>query len=397
MLILKLWNYIMGYVIILVEGNSIEKFINICVQKRILIWDIQKAGPASARMKMALKHFRKVRAPARAARCRVSLVSKVGLPFLLRRYRKRKTFILGAFVCLILFNILISFIWIVEIDGNKNTSDEEINAVLLKHGIRPGILKYNVNTDNIANALMLEIDELSWTGVSVRGTKLKVSVRERRIPPELVDTDEPCNIIAAKDGMIESIYTQKGTALVKEGDTVIKGQVLVSGVLKNKHDENDIKLVHALAEVRARTWYEGSASVEDTVVEEYRTGDEEKLYYIELFNRRYKLPFQKLSFDRCEKLETVNRLSLGNDLVMPFGFITEHYFETGTRIRKLSEEEAQQRAADRAYALALDKVPIEADIRSTSLNYKYDKDGKSTAIVIIECIENIGMKSKIGG
>lgn len=37
---LALWNYIRGYVIIYVTGFSVERFINMAVNKGIFIWDV---------------------------------------------------------------------------------------------------------------------------------------------------------------------------------------------------------------------------------------------------------------------------------------------------------------------------------------------------------------------
>ena len=39
------------------------------------------------------------------------------------------------------------------------------------------------------------------------------------MPPEL-EQNEPCDIIASKDGIIEEILPFKGEAMVKPGDTV---------------------------------------------------------------------------------------------------------------------------------------------------------------------------------
>ena len=37
---LALWNYLRGYVIIYVTGFSVERFINLAVNRGIFIWDI---------------------------------------------------------------------------------------------------------------------------------------------------------------------------------------------------------------------------------------------------------------------------------------------------------------------------------------------------------------------
>ena len=58
MFLLHLWNYIRGYVIIVVTGKSVERFINICSKPRILLWDIERRDNESAVMKMSLRGFK---------------------------------------------------------------------------------------------------------------------------------------------------------------------------------------------------------------------------------------------------------------------------------------------------------------------------------------------------
>ena len=55
MFLVHLWNYIRGYVIIIVTGRSIERFINICSKRQILLWDIVRADMDSASMKASIR------------------------------------------------------------------------------------------------------------------------------------------------------------------------------------------------------------------------------------------------------------------------------------------------------------------------------------------------------
>ena len=56
MLFIRILNYIKGYLIITINGVFAERFINICVHRNILIWDVsRKNGGIMA--KMARKDF----------------------------------------------------------------------------------------------------------------------------------------------------------------------------------------------------------------------------------------------------------------------------------------------------------------------------------------------------
>ena len=89
MFLVYLWNYIRGYVIITVTGRNIERFINICSRRNILLWEIIRINQDSAQMKASIRGFKHMRPAARKSRCKVR-ISRCGLPFKFSRFRRRK-------------------------------------------------------------------------------------------------------------------------------------------------------------------------------------------------------------------------------------------------------------------------------------------------------------------
>ena len=61
MLLFRLWNYIRGYVIIVVEGYFLEKFVNICTRRQILLFDISRQKNSKMTLKVSIKGFRMLR------------------------------------------------------------------------------------------------------------------------------------------------------------------------------------------------------------------------------------------------------------------------------------------------------------------------------------------------
>jgi similar to stage IV sporulation protein len=120
---------------------------------------------------------------------------------------------------------------------------------LAGYGIKPGTVKYGIDTKKLAGSLMLDIKELSWVGVTVKGTKVKIQVDERFLPPPMVPKTEPCNIVARRDGIIKSIVSKAGFDVAKAGDTVAKGQLLVTGVVPGRDEKAQTTLVHAVSTV----------------------------------------------------------------------------------------------------------------------------------------------------
>ncbi|HOJ81112.1 MAG TPA: sporulation protein YqfD, partial [Clostridiales bacterium] len=228
-MLFRLWNYLRGYVIIIVEGFFIEKFINICARRRIHLWDVRIQRERRVTARVSISGFRLIRPVARKTGCRVRLLKKRGLPFVFSKYRRRKAFFAGAVLFVVLINVLASFVWSIEITGNEKLDTVFLENVLAANGIKTGALKYRIDTRRAVDRMMLEIDRLSWISINIKGTKVKVQVREREDIPEIVPRHIPCDIIARKDGIIRQVIAKEGIEAVAEGDTVKKGQVLISG------------------------------------------------------------------------------------------------------------------------------------------------------------------------
>lgn len=399
MLLLRLWNYLRGYVIIVVEGYFLEKFINICTHRQLLLWNIRWLKNSRMTMKISINGFKTLRPIAFKTKCRVHIIDKKGLPFILHRYKKRKTFVFGVLVFLAFFFFMTSFVWDVSISGNNNVKSELLLEQLAQSGIRPGALKFGINTAKAADQLMLEINELSRISIAVKGTRVLVDVGERVKPPELINKNIPCNIVAVKDGIITSIMAKEGLEVVKVGQTVIKGQILITGIIENKYDNKEMKplIVHSIGIVKARTWYEASAPVELKKLETRRTGREKDLYTFFIFARKIKLFQGKVPFSNCEHIEIKNNLSIGKNMIMPIGIIRDKYFEYEIAENEINIDEARTIAANKAMKLALDQIPPSVKIVKKDVSIVQGDSGISTATAIVECIEDIGATQEIGG
>lgn len=398
MLLLRLWNFLRGYVIILVEGYFIERFINICTRRQLFLWDIKRSGDTTATLKISIKGFKMLRPIAKKTHSRVRLVSKNGMPFILNKYKKRKAFVFGAFLFLLLINVVASFIWDVEVTGNQEVGRTKIVQELDNLGIRAGTLKYKVDPNKIANELMLKIDKLAWVGFEIRGTRVLVTVKERIEPPDLVPKDIPCDIIARRDAIISSIVVKDGQGLVKNGDTVLKGQTLVTGVIKSKNEEEGPRLVHALADIEARTWYESSSTAKFRIVEPVRTGRIKNIYKVKIFGKEIQIPFSKeIEYENYDKVELRDVLSIGKDFVLPFELLTDKYYENKMVERRLSLDEAKEIAYNDALKKLMDLIPEDAKLINKTVDYKQDGNDSVTVNIIYECIEDIGVTEEIGG
>ena len=396
LLILWLWYYAIGYVIINVEGKYLEKFINICVKRNLMLFDILKKDNR-IKLKLSIKSFKKLRPIAKKSKCRVKILKKSGLPFLLRRYRKRKVFALGLIISVFLFTVMNLFVWSVEVVGNENIKESEIIKILEKHGIRPGALKRNIDIDNSIEDILIENNIFAWIGITIRGTRVKVEVVESVQPPEIVPLDVPCNIIASKDGVVEKIVVERGSKIVEKGETIRKGQVVISGMIISENEENKYKFVHAMGSVKAFTWYMTRIKIDNIITDEIRTGNYVTINKINILGKTIKTTFRRNKFENFEVIEEKNEFRIPGDVALPFEIITETIYEKKIVEWEVDEEEARKIAEDTAYNKLISHIDINVEILDKKVRIVENKDGEKHVEVMIKCLEEVGVQQKIGG
>ena len=204
-----LLNYIFGYLNVTVEGYYIERFINNCMSKGIFFWGMKRTKSTIMHMKIGAEEFKQAIKIAKKHSCRIKIESKHGLPFVIKKYKKRKIFFILLLLVFAIIFALSKFVWNIEVTGNKNIDANEIIEVLNEDGLKIGTLKSKVNTEEIVNKIRYQRDDIAWIGIELTGTNALVRIVEADSKPEIVDEEDYGNIIATKDGVIEKVGTLK--------------------------------------------------------------------------------------------------------------------------------------------------------------------------------------------
>ena len=95
-----LLNYIFGYLNVTVEGYYIERFINTCMSKGIFFWGMKRTKSTIMHMNIGAEEFKQAIKIAKKHGCRIKIDSKHGLPFVMKKYKKRKVFFYSTFTCI---------------------------------------------------------------------------------------------------------------------------------------------------------------------------------------------------------------------------------------------------------------------------------------------------------
>lgn len=235
-----LLSYICGYVNISVEGYFIERFINMCISKRILLWNTKREKSTYLQTNISIKDFKRIKEVAKKTQCRININRKKGLPFMLNKYKKRKIFVLALLVIITSILATSRYIWNIEIIGNEKINTEEIMQQLNEKGIVIGAQKSKIDTEEIISGIRLKRDDIAWMSIDLNGTNAIIKIVENTEKPEIIDKNDYCNIVSNKSGVITKINAKTGTPVVKIGDVVTKDTLLVGRMDGGKIYRNKI-------------------------------------------------------------------------------------------------------------------------------------------------------------
>ncbi len=387
-----LLNYILGYVNIKVEGFFIERFINICISKKILLWNIKREKSTILYANVSIKDYKRLKSIAKKTKSKISIQSKKGIPFILHKYRKRKIFVALLAIIVIALFVMSRFIWNIEIKGNERIHKEEIIEELNKQGLRIGTYKRKINANSIINKVRLNRNDIAWMGINLEGTNVIVEIKETSEAPEIIDENEYCNIVANKEGMITKISVQNGTAVVKEGDIVKAGDILVLGYLEGKY--TGIRYVHAKADIEAKIWYSKKEKVFLKQQIQVPTGATEEKYALNINN--FKINFYK-TLSKFKNYDTINenkKIKIFSNFYLPIEIIKKTNYEYKYEEKTYTEEELTKLTEEKIEKELEEEILQTENIINKQTNI-YPNEEYIEVEVIYEVLENIGSKDKI--
>ncbi len=180
----------------------------------------------------------------------IKVKRRKGIYWNLKTLLKRPVLIFAVLTLLFATAILPTRVLFIQVSGNKTIPQNFILDQAHSCGIRFGASRRVIRSEQIKNDLIERIPELKWAAVTTSGCVATIHVEEGSvIPQEKVDA-EPGNIVAAQDSVVEEVIVAKGNPVCKPGDTVLKGQVLISGYTDCGRS---ILLTRAQGEIYGRT------------------------------------------------------------------------------------------------------------------------------------------------
>ncbi len=311
----RFYRFLCGYVCFSAEGGFAERFLNLCSNSGIFLWNLKRSDNG-IRAATSIKHYKRIRKAAIRSGMLTKIESKQGLPFFISKYRKRIGLVYGAVLAVAFLGIMSTMIWSINISGNSTVTDEQIIKALEEAGVRHGTFKKDINAAQVRFDVMNKIPELSYLTVNVLGSYLEVKVAEQTDEPHIADKSAPCDVISTADGQIAALEVYRGTPLHKQGEAIRAGEAVAGGFIELS--DGSVKFCHAEAYVLLRTDVQFGITAERNI-ETMKKADEKSRLTLHIMG--FDIPLYKNHGSKPDLVRT--RILLINGVSMPFSFTRE--------------------------------------------------------------------------
>lgn len=249
-----------NYLKIQISGINTFRFINLLKHNNINLYNVYTKNQITY-AEISIKNFKSIKEYIQITKVRVRIISRNGPFFYIKKNRNRYFFLIGLLVFIFINILSQKKLSKIEICGNKYYSDKTIYEFLVSNEINYGINTRNISCQNLENLILDNFDLLTFVSAHIHGNTLKITVKENDTGNFTLTENNPCNLVATKDGEIVSIITRAGIPAFKPGDLVKAGNIIVysrvdfTNVLGENHGQENV-IADADILIKTNTNYE---------------------------------------------------------------------------------------------------------------------------------------------
>ena len=356
---MRMKDFCTGMLQIRLTGSNAERFLNLCEYQGICLEQIVKQGSSYSAVIHA-KDFFRLSPIIKKTGVRPVITEKKGLPFWLKRNRKRKILVLCALLFAGLIYYLSGFLWRIEFSGCYYHTKEQLADFMAETGVFEGARKTQVSCQGVEEAIRRQFPDIGWVSAELSGTVMKVRIQETKMPSLNAQTitdgkgnlwqEESGHIVAEKDGIVAEITVSQGKALVHAGDVVRKGDILISGVMEVIGD-NELLVerypVLAQGKVRLKTLEKYTDDFSMEYMQKVYTGREKTGVRLECISKKIFSYNPSNSYSDCDIITEMEQYCIGDSFFLPIKLFKTTIREYEEKPCRYSEEEAAILADER--------------------------------------------------
>ena len=272
----------------------------------------------------------------------ITNIDYVGVSAAVRFVKRRFVLPLVCLLCVVLLLISSQFCFRIVVAGDYDT--EVVKTALSNAGVKIGTNLSRIDVGTLENTLANDVGAM-YAVVTRTGSVLYVNVvAGKQIDPP-VDMSKRRDIVATRSGTVTAVLCEQGNPLVKVGDYVKEGDVLIEG--RRVFNDGTSSDVYALGRVTLQLTATGFAEYNGQRTVTVETGETFTCTGVILFGKQYSraCPFESYTVSTVvTKLQPLN-LQICKNI----------YRETRTVTVSATLEECKEELQAKAYDAAMSK------------------------------------------
>lgn len=361
-----------GRIKIRVQGAATERFLNVCVRGGIELWNVVRIDARTLTAVLSLQDFYRLRGLMGRTGCRVHVLKRAGLPFWGKWLKMRPLLAGGAVGLLVMMMVLGQFLWVLEVDAAPGVPMAKLRHILRESGIYEGAYLQSIETEVARRAIQTEIPEAGVITITKIGNAIRVAVQAAVPTPRKLDRAAPTGLVAERAGVISKATVTGGELLVKPGDAVEVGTLLVSSAVPNTTEWGVPHRTHGMGRVMAYTSRTAEFVLPLTWIQKTPTDKVRTQYALIFGNRRINLYLGSgITAGSCDKIIEKTRLSIGSRLMLPILLVRQTYQVQDAVLMTGDAQQVGEAAAKRfleALAQTLDGTILESSWQAEEVN-----------------------------
>lgn len=311
----RLYHFVFGFFLLRSEEHQRARLLNLFLKEKIM------AYPCADGFLIAARYRAKAERALATQGIEVSVGKTQGFPTFLRQHRSRVGILVGILLAGVLLYLASGTVWRVEVSGNENISEKEIEYDLKEIGFGIGSSIRKSDFVALCDALRLRHAEIAHADIYCVGTVAHVRIREAENPPKDAQKEGVAHLVSTSDAIVTSFDVKHGTVAVKEGQVVKRGELLVSGVVNGVHGDT---LLCAEGKVYGRVSEEITVEIPYLQVKQSAVNTQNLNFTLFFFGKPINI--QKNAGNLPPTYGTIieeEKWTLWGGIPLPFSFLTE--------------------------------------------------------------------------
>lgn len=350
-----------------IEGLNIERLITAASECGMQLHHVKRTGTRRIEGIAAVHDMDALRHMALEGGWRFEEGRYTGFALAEAMFLRHRVLCLALLLACLVAAACCGWIWRIDVTGSDLYAPDVL-TYLKQSGIRPPVSRSAVDTDQLEAQLLWRYPDVSWIECAMRGPTLQIRIHQGIPYGDSITVAGSGDVTAARGGVITEVITTAGTAVVKPGQTVRAGELLIRGEERLK--DGSVTQVQAGGKVMARVWDAASACIPLTRTETAYTGETFETVSVVLPS----FPLWQEELPPYSRYDTHSiSMPLGG-LFLPFRIVwsTAHAYTSAT----VQEDESRARAsaAEAAYRQLLRATGYDDDFVDKWVEYSMIED-----------------------